>query len=243
MPQDRDDLESQTDLEGDVSTESETDNIVHSNGTGSRLAAIEQNQQMLALMNDPDIHAVIQARRAGKQVKVVEAVEETTTEPEPEDLTTGLEDTDPVKPTLQKIGSHIDKRVSARDAEIDQLKAKVAELSQIADVVRERDVTDQITKVSSKFKDFKDFRDPMIKLSGQYPGLSVEDLYVLAKSRSGKLKLVEQGTFTERPTAQPQRSSATARRNPAAPSPAPGKKGFEEILARAFKNTDIIGEE
>ncbi len=239
MPRDEENFETET-QDADLSTEQETEEIAHTNGTANRLAQIEQNQQMLAMLSDPDIHAVIQAKRAGKAVKVMEA-EAKAEEPEP-DLAEGIEDTDPVRPTLQKISTHIDKRVGARDAKIQELEAKVAELSQVADTVRERDVNDQISKAQSKFKDFKDFRDPMVKLSGQFPGLSVEDLYVLAKSRSGKLKQVEQGTFTERPTAQPSRSSLAARRNPAAPAPSPGKKGFEQILAKALKSADFDSE-
>lgn len=238
MPQDHDEsFDSQTD---DVSVEQETEEIAHSNGTSNRIAALEQNAQVQQLLMDPEIHAVLQARRQGKKVKIVEDSEESqANEAEEPDLTEGLPEGDPARETLSKVTKLINTKLSSKDRQIAEMAQKIQQLEGVATKVQERDIESQITQVQTKYKDFKTFSKPMVELSKQHPGLSVEDLYVLAKSRSGKLKMVEQGTFTERPTTQPSRSPVAARRNPTPQPPAPGRKGFEEIMARALKNAEL----
>lgn len=236
MPQNHEEFEDQNE---NLSTEQETEEIAHSNGTANRIAALEQNAQVQQLLNDPEIHAVLQARRAGKKIKITEEVEEQVDETPEIDLTEGLEANDPARGTLEKVSKLITARTSAKDRQIAELAQQVEQLKGVADKVIERDVTEQITKVQNKYKDFKDYAPEMSKLSQQHAGLSAEDLYVLAKSRAGKLKMVEQGTFTERPTQQPQRSASSARRN-TPPAPArPTRAGFQEIMARSLKNASL----
>lgn len=237
MPQSPDDfLDDQT--EG-LTTEQETEEISHSNGTHNRIAALEQNAQVQQLLSDPEINAVLQARRQGKKIKIEEVVESQAEDTSENDLINDLPENDPARETLGKVTKLINNKISAKDQQIAQMAEQIKRLEGVANVVQERDVSEQITKVQSKYKDFKDYSKPMVELSTKHPGLSVEDLYVLAKSRSGKLKMVEQGTFTERPTQQPTRSANAARRNPQAAPPPPTKKGFADILSRALKNTEL----
>ncbi len=237
MPQDPDDLTTDQELDA----QQETEQISHSNGDSNRIAAIERNQQVLSLLADPAINQVIQARRAGKPVRVIEDTAET---PEPEvdpvdELTSGLEADDPSRETLGKIGKVMGAKLSSRDAEIAELKAQVQQLSGVAQEVQRRDVSDQVAKAQSKFKDFAQYKDTMVELSTKHPGLGVEELYLVAKNKAGKLKLVEQATFSEKPTQHPPRSTSSARRGTPTPPPAQGRKGFNDILTRALKDIDL----
>lgn len=242
MPERDETVDNELDAQQDdtnLSASEETEEIAHSNGTATRVARLEANQQALQLLSDPDIAAVVRARQAGKQVKVEEVNE--TPEPEPEvDITEGLAEDDPARQTLGKISKLINSKLSSKDSEIEQLKSRVEQLQGVADAITARDVNDQLKATMSKYKDFTQYRDSMVQLSKQHPGLKVEDLYVLAKSRAGKLKMVEQATATERPSSQPQRSAS--RRNTPAPKPPPGRKGFDQILAEKLSNLDLGGD-
>lgn len=197
-----------------------------------RLKALEQQQQMLAVLGDPDVRKVLEAKRTGRKIEVVEP-QAAEPEPEPNPLADLPED-DPVRGTLEKITQLVDAKLQKA---LGPLAERLEQVSGVADEVKRRDVTDQVTAAKSKYKDLPQYRDAMVKLSEAHPGLSVEDLYLLSKNRAGKLRLVENVTETEKPSAQPRRRAEAG--NPKAPVRPRGRKGFTDILAEAIGNLDV----
>lgn len=221
--------------EGQQDESQETEEIAHSNGEmTNRVAALEQNNAVLQILQVPGVREAVEAARTGKRVKVVEEAEAEEETPEVS-LTEGLEDTDPTKPTLAKIEQLISTRLGKKDAEIEALKTRLGQVENVAATVQERDVKDQISSAKAKFKDLPKYKDDMIKLSQSNPGLKVDQLYILAKHNSGNLKMVEQATAQERPTHQPQRQA----RDPKAAPVTHGKKGFSQLLQEKLKGLDL----
>lgn len=228
------------DLEQDVDPSQETEEISHTNGAlDNRMKAIEENQQIMQLLNDPAIREVVSARQQGRQVKVVadaqEEVEAADETPEPS-LTDGLEDSDPTKATLSRIEAALKRREEKFHAKIAEQNQTIAQLSAVAQEVKHRDVKEQVSGAQKKYKDLAEFKTPMIELSNKFPGLGVEQLYVLAKHNAGKLKMVEQATFSEKPTAQPSRSANSARGRQ---KPQNGRQGFSNMLGDVLKNLEL----
>ena len=73
------------DVKVDVDTGEEVESEPETKATKSELESPDQSEVVMALMSDPDIQSVINARRAGKKTRVV--VDEELDEPaEPDDL-------------------------------------------------------------------------------------------------------------------------------------------------------------
>ena len=70
------------------------------------------------------------------------------------------------------IMSHVDGKVAAKGGEVEQTLAL-------------RDAQDQVGKAAGKFADFWDYKDEMVKLAAEMPGLTAERAYLIAKAESG----------------------------------------------------------
>lgn len=222
--------------DGQQNEAQETEQISHTNGEmTNRVKALEENNAVLQLLAVPGVREAIEASRAGKKVKVEIETEVEPPQEEEVSLTEGLEETDPARPTLDRIQKLVTSKMDRKDAEIEQLKSRLAQVETVASVVQKRDVEDQVTSAQTKYKDFPKYKSEMIKLSGQNPGLKVDQLYILAKHNSGNLKMVEQMTAQERPSHQPPRQA----RDPKAPPIQHGKKGFTQLLQERLKSLDL----
>lgn len=221
----------------DAGEGNEDEEIVHTNdqsAANAQLAA--QNQQLLGILADPDILRVYNAKKAGKPVTISDTPEPDP-EPEPEDdLTAGLDDNDPSKKILETITKLIDTKLNKA---LEPLSGQLDSVRSVTEQVQRQEVTSQITKAQEKYKDFGEYKTKMLELSKENPSLAVEDLYILAKNRAGKLRMVEQVTTTERPTHQPNRSSKPGGKQPP-PRPA-GRKGFTDMLAESLAGLDTAG--
>lgn len=213
--------------------------VQHQNGEVSeRLKALEQNQALLKLMSDPDIQAVIRAKQSGKPVEVKERTQEETqnqtTKEEEVSLTEGLEENDPMRSTLSKIEKLLDSKVRGFTAQLDQ---RLQGVEHLATEVQKKEVIQQVNTARQKYKDFDEYREKMLELSKTNPGLGVDELYVLSKHRSGKLRMAEQATHSERPTSQPRRGTGTPANRPNVRPP--GRKGFSQILGEALGSLNL----
>lgn len=246
MPQ-REDGEVQGDEGG------EGEEIVHSNGTENRIKALEdaqQNNQARDMLNrmiaDPEVAAVLRAKQAGKAVKVVEDAgeEEVEAEVDPTDeVVKGMAEDDPQRQLITTVSKLVDAKSEAKTAklmaEIEELKSQLGSVQDVANQVKRKEVTEAVTSAKSKFKDFDEFKGKMLELSKDNPNLSVEDLYFVAKARSGKLRQVEAVTETEKPTSQPRRVGKPG----STPKRSRGRAGFHEMLADSFSRTSLEGTE
>lgn len=190
-----------------------------------RLKALEQNQEALRLLSDPDIRAVLDLKNQGKPVKVVD-------EPQPDpvdELLKTLPEDDPSRELISKIDQIYKNR-------IDALSQKIETFEHVAQELQKREVQSEVSRARSKYPDFDQHREKMLELSVQNPSLGVEDLYVLAKLRSGKLELMRKPTEIEKPTHQPIQRREGKKRDEPLP---PGRRGFSRLLAESLANLDF----
>lgn len=198
-----------------------------------RVAQLENNQAVLALLADPDIRKIVDARRTGRQVTVSEAVAESKPDPV-EDLVKDLPEEDPTRGLLGKLSELIDRKMGGT---LETLDRRLKEIESLGNEVRGKEVNAEIAAVRTKYKDFDRYRDKMVEITKTNPGLRVEDLYVLAKSRAGELRLAERATETEKPSAQPPKSVHQKPRTEGAQPR--GRKAFNDLLANALNELKL----
>lgn len=84
------------------------------------------------------------------------------------------------------IMSHVDGKVAAKSGEMEQGLAL-------------RDAQDQVGKAAGKFTDFWDYKEEMVKLAAEMPGLTAERAYLIAKAESGPKVKKSAAVKTEAP--------------------------------------------
>lgn len=231
------------DLNDGVIDDDEGGEITHENGNGvpDRLKAVEQAQTILTtLLSDPDIAKVVQLKKLNKPVRFQEEVEEEAEEaeeptgPSIKDLAEG----DPaVEKTLERIDKLIMGRVGKLEAVLEKLGGRIEGVEKFSGGIQQKEVAQQVDNVSKKYKDFGDFQGKLVELSKNNPGLNVEELYLIAKTRAGKLKLDEPSTFSEKP--QGVTRNPTQRRDPKAPRMGRGRNGFTDFLRQKLEGIDL----
>ena len=178
--------------EGETSRETAT-----SEAAGGRLLA--------SMVADPEIQAILAARRENREVKVVDAQATDNGEVEAEEarvseLDKELENLDEDTRQIVRV---LDKHLTSRLAPVTE---ELGILKKIAEGYERKAVTDKITEVADKHPDFHKYRSKMAEISrAEGAGLAVEELYLLAKFRSGDVDLSPASTDSERPTPTPRR--------------------------------------
>lgn len=226
----------------DDTNEPSGDEVEHRN-TGDRderIDALEQRTILAQLMADPDIQAVIRSKNAGKQIKVVEDVEEPVeddTSSVISEVTKDLPENDPTKAILEKMGRVIEEQVSRKlNPLLDRLKGVEG---MVVEVQRKK-VQDQVANAQKKYKDLDQYRDAMVTLSKENPSLKVEDLYILAKSRAGKLQLAEAKTFSEKPNdSQGIRTPSKLKKPDGGKKIPQGRNGFASLLQDSLNKLEL----
>jgi hypothetical protein len=217
----------------ELETESETGDEV-----SERIKRLEENEAVRSVLADPEIQKVLNARRSGKTVRVVEDEDEVEDEETPwePNLAVPEDDDDPQSKLLKQIGGlfrEFDQHITKKQA---RLEERLEALGGFAQNVQKKEVQEQVEKARGKFKDFKEYSGEMLKLSERLPDLNVEELYLLAKQRAGKLKLDEPSTHSEKPTHQPARLAERKGRKQETPK---GRKGFNSMLQEALGELEL----
>jgi hypothetical protein len=215
----------------------------------ARLTQVEQQSaesKILAqLAADPDISAILRARRTGQRVKVVEdrptAPEDTirlpgsvgTTTPEPE-----IDDSTLEGMSNAQLSKHIARRtltdlVPLLNEALKPLSTRLQALAGSVDQVETERAKNSVAAVQAKYKDFTKYRDAMIDIRQSNPGLEVEELYFLAKKRAGGQLFGQHGTDIERPTTQVARPS-----RPTPKGPVVGRGAFRDHLRGVLASMD-----
>ena len=230
----------ETDDTTDDSTEDKSKKETDSGGTGAQqiLDAFGGVDFLTALVGDTDVKAILDARRTGKKTRVMLDGETGDTEEEVEDL---------VDDATEELDDDLKKVVKALRSDIkSQLKPlsdEVAALRGIAGNYQKEAVNVQIQTVAKKYKDFSKYQKQMAQLTREHAGLSVDELYILAKSRAGALKIAEESTESERPTPTPRRRAAGGKKRLAGVSAASsGRRQWNEALANALDNIEFVEE-
>lgn len=219
----------------DETLETPTEEISHDNGVADRIARLEQQQALNHVLSDPDVRAVIDAKRQGKKIKVAEDAGEAPAEtPEPS-VADDLPADDPMRETLSRIDKMLKTRIGAA---VEPLSKRLEGVESLASEVQKKDVSSQVAAAKAKYKDLDQFKTEMVELSRDNPTLGVEDLYILAKHRSGKLRQAETATFTEKPTQHTTKPAPKNKQTTSTPRPQ-GRKGFSQILSGALNELDL----
>lgn len=211
-----------------------------------RLNALEANAAVLQLMADPQIAAVINARRAGQQVAVtpVEATPSPDDGADPVDeVLDGVPADDPSRELLKRVSALVGRIMTTK---LDPLVERVAGVERTADDVRRSEVNKAITEAKSKYPDFDKYRQPMAVLARENPGLGINDLYVLARARAGTLRMPEAMAASEKPSQRPAQKPVQKKPdtgNPRGSTPAVGRKAWNEMVAGALEGLSLDPQE
>ncbi len=196
------------------------------------VAQTEAQRMLYGIVSDPEVAQILQARREGRAIKIVAGDDDAgDTDTASEKLVIPdetLEELDPeIKSVVETISKHIDARLTP-------MTAQLAKLQGLADQMQERAVEAQIGTISEKHKDFEKYRPEMARLSrSEGSGLSVEQLFALAKLADGKLNLTEPSTHSEKPTPTPRRKGVGPKRD----GPVGGRRGWNLTLSDALDRT------
>jgi len=198
----QDDLEIQVDVDANKGTSE--DNLQ------TKVSAMEQNQALMTLISDPDVQAVLEAKRLGKPVRINTEEEEPTQEDTPveeeiklEDIGLNIEEDDPSKEFVDKLVKGVAQIVESR---VNQVTDRLSNLEALASSIQQQEASNQVTAAQKKYPDLARYKQKMLELSrSKGQGLTVEELYILAKHESGKLQVAKPAVFTERPSVQPMR--------------------------------------
>lgn len=229
-----DDLELEDEIEDVETDESEEgdEEIRHGNGTAAR----SQSEQgtLLQLLSDPEIASVINAKRAGKKVKVVEEA----TEDAAKEVVDEEEDEEELPEAERKLLARALKKIDkAVDKRLGTVATRVEGLEALAGSIQQREAKAEVAKAREKYRDFDKYRAPMLKLVKENPGLAAEELYLIAKARAGKLNLTQPSSETERPTNQPRRRPK--KRDAESARPASRRQAWNSAMERALGELDL----
>jgi hypothetical protein len=204
-------------------------------------AKTERESGALAkILADPQVREVLEARTAGRKIKVVGE------EAEPADMVEVPESKDLEAMTNAELVRHIlgqvthavagvvDKKIGSLSTDLDSVKGFVR-TSQTTDVSK------QIQSARDRWEDFDDQREKMLELSGANPGLGVEDLYVLAKARKGELPMVRRVAGDGTPSSEKPTHTGARPTKRKVPLP-PGRQGFDQLLSEALGKLDLEAE-
>lgn len=198
--------------------------------TPERIKELEANEQLATrLLSDPDIATLVNAKQTGKAFTL--ALRETPVQNgETEEAETETEETEESDDQVTKLTNVVKRLIKESQA---PLAADLDVLKTMAKTLQNKEVSDQIKSVKDKFSDFPDYQEKMAKMSREHPGLNVQQLYVLAKSESGKLNLEVPSTDSEKPTAGPRQRSNQKKQ------PSHGRAQLANSLAEALEKLDL----
>ena len=224
--------------ESNSDEEVEKERIVESDSTSleKKLTQLTDNvkasESLAKILADPDIMQVLQMKQRGEEVEV-----RGKREPEP-DVSLGFESenevdfdllsqTDLVKHLMKILPEAVGKIV---DSKVKPLGESVGSIERFVQGSQRDLVQQQIKSAEEKFSDFEQYKLDMLETHKQNPGLSVEELYYVSKSRKTR-EGPERKIESEKPSSATSRPSAKEARE----KPRSGISGFREILSEGIE--------
>lgn len=205
---------------------------------------MQANDMLQKLVSDPQIQEILKARQEGREVKLVDPKAKQNYLPGLDDDSSSDQESDPADLddlSPSELAKFIVKKVSASVGTVlkEQQKGVSEKLESFEKYIASAEgqkVKSEIEQVRSKHKDFEELRPKMAEIANQNTGLSVEELYLLARTRSG-MSLVPEQTETERPSSTTARGPLVSRREKPLP---PGRAGFAQALQEGLAK--VLGE-
>lgn len=170
------------------------------------------------LLTDPDVQALLKAKEEGKTFSLDITDGDTKKTKVPVRDTTKVDEDDPAPDfdnmTPADAFRYMNKKLSTsleslRSNVTDPLQEELKTVKTEQKGQRTRNLQGEVKTVREEFPDFNKHKDEIVKISAQFPSLSIRDMYLLAKGRTGDIKAPEtgtddtntdMGTDTERPT-------------------------------------------
>lgn len=179
------------------------------------------------LVADPDIRKVLEARQQGKKVQISTDEELSQKPVEPSK--------DIEEMTNQELTQHLSGVINSQVANLlkKQLEPFQRQLEQVTTQLQSKqsqEVASEIQEVRKQYNDFDDYRQDMLQLNQSNPGLSVEELYLVAKRRKGGSGA--RVNDTERPSTV---NRGIPRKRVEPKVEAKGRGGFQQLLADALE--------
>jgi len=204
---------------------------------------VNQGPSVAKIMSVPGVRELIEAQSNGRKIKLVDETEQAT----PSDPLEGVdfENMDSrgvVKLMLGMLPKMVNEVVKQNVAPINDQVGRIR--GHLAKSV-EKEVNDQVEEARERFPDFDQVKPQILALSNENPGLTVDELYLLAKRRLTKKKGVRRSEVeSEKPNnegspgrktnrlADDEEERELGRREPMGH----GKSGFQSALRRALEN-------
>jgi hypothetical protein len=209
----------------DYMKEDEDEPDYNEDNIAQKLAALEKKTNdsvtLAKILADPDVRKVLEAKEKGKKISLQDADEKKVETPnfDEEDELTGK--------VLKKVFGLI-------QTSIKPLEDRLANISSYVETTEGSKIKEEINAVRARYPDFESYRELMVQLNKQNSGLSVEELYFLAKARKGGGFGIQNQTETERPRKTTARPSVTDKK-----VAIPGKRGFDALLNNTLENLEL----
>ncbi len=217
-----DDFEENSDDEEELSEEEEEQRLA------DRLSKLEEkgnkdSATLAKMLSDPDVRALLEAKEQGKKFSLkMENQEAESKEPA---IPADTDDT--TRKVMEQVGAYVKDLIKPLESKLKNVDSYVSTNAQ------ER-VKEEINAVREKYSDFDDYRQDMSAINKQNPGLSIEELYFLAKSRK-RGSFAAENTDTEKPRKSTAKA-AVSRKND---KPIKNRKDFELLLDEVLDNAEF----
>jgi len=195
-------------------------------------AKVTGGETLAKLMADPDVRALLESKQAGKTVRVVIGDEAQEDDEEDDVDLDSLSNKELTKHLLKHITNAVSQTVEKRIAEVE---SQVGGLFGHIQNTEAAEIKKNIERLREQFPDFDDLRETMTEINRTSPGLSVDELYVLAKVRRGGLEGLRGGLSSEKPTRSTARPPSKVQRKIPLPF---GRRGFSALLQEALEKQE-----
>lgn len=211
--------------------------------TMERMGISQAEKDLLnQLRADPDVRAIIEAKGRGEKFRITKGAEEQVQEKEETIDEAELETMSNAKLykfMSEKLGKSSEKTISKVMERIfnEKLPEMLAPINQqlqgfqqFAGRTEEEKAVNQILETKKKYGDFDKYTDKMVNIQRTATGLSPEELYLVAKLRSGNLPMTTPKTVSERPNSVAARPATKGSRDERSVNPT---VGFDQLLRKA----------
>ena len=217
------------------------ENVKEDSNADERLRALEANQadsQTLAnMMADPDIRQILAAREQG--IDVVVGPKEAEKSSIQEDLKDVAQPVNFDEMSNKQIVEHVTTNVAEAVEKAVQgvtkpFEEKIAVIEKHVQATVQQNVSNQIEDAKKRHPDFDKHRQDMFDLHKENPALKVEQLYVLAKMKSGVPLNEDKSLASEKPTHEAAGGGGGEKPQPVPPT----RRGWDALVAKAQDKGD-----
>jgi hypothetical protein len=197
---------------------------------------LQQNQQLVGLLADPDIQEVLRRKQQGQRFQITEPQ----TEPEPEP---NFEEMDQ-KQLAQYLGKQNVKLVQDTVQQVMQPLVQQLQGMQTAVQQTQQEKAVQVVQATAqKYVDFDKYRDRMVQLAEVMTKATPEQLYVMAVTEAGKQPQLRSAVKQQSQRASSERPSHTTARpgQRQVPKNLSLRETWNHNIQNALRNIDTTG--